>query len=145
MKDYAKSNRDSASSRSDSAWEREEEFLEFLSDVQGQVAKASLELRADFRLEIAPPESIDGDESAPQALSFFICMRKDNFPSGSYCLYTRLEPKVLRAYAGKYEMGKVSTIRELSALYKLDGAGVALQGWLGEVQRLSMDNGPENA
>jgi len=120
------------------AWQGQEDFLEFLSGVQGEVERAGKELGADFRLEVAPPESIDGDRSAPHKLSFFICLRKNDFPALSWCLYTRLDVRSLEAFAGQYDAGKVTTIKELQSLYDPKGAAEALQGWLRELFWLSL-------
>ena len=92
-----------------------------------------------------PPESIDGDESTPHSLSFFICLRPSEFPANSFCLYTRLETRVLRAFAGTYESGKVKTIRELKAMDDLGDARKALDGWLHELFWLSLGKKTEDA
>ncbi len=129
----------------DPAWEGQEEFLEFLSGVQGEVEHIGKELGADFRLEVAPPESIDGDRNAPRNLSFFICLRKNDFPALSWCLYTRLDIRSLKAFAGQYDAGRVTTIKELRSLYDPKGSAGALKGWLREIILLSLDKKTENA
>ena len=139
MQTSAESNR-----REGPAWEGQEDFLEFLSGVQGEVERAGNELGADFRLDVAPPESIDGDQTTPHTLSFFISLGKSGFPALSYCLYTRLDLRALRAFAGQYEAGKVKTIRELERLHDLKGAPEALKGWLRELFRLSLGKKSEN-
>ena len=136
---------DKAVNRRNGGWEAQEDYLEFLSGVETLVNDTGEELGADFRFEISPPESIDGDESAPHSLSFFICLRKSGFPANSYCLYARLEPRGLRAFAGTYENGKVKTKRELKALDDLGSARKALDGWLHELFWLSLADMTENA
>jgi hypothetical protein len=128
-----------------STWEEQEEFLEFLSGVQGEVARISGELGADFRYEISPPESIDGDEGAPHTFSFFISLRKGAFPGAAHCLYARLERSALRAFAGRYDAGRVHTIKELAPMESLKDPDEALRGWLRELMWLSLGQRPENA
>lgn len=123
----------------------EEEFLEFISGVEGEIERIGSELGADFRFEIAPPESIDGDSISPNDLSFFVTLRKDDFPALSYCLYTRLESQALRAFAGQYDAGKVTTIKELSPLYSFDATVKALKGWLSELFWLSLGRRSDSA
>ncbi len=129
----------------DPVWEGQEDLLEFLSGMQGEVELSGKELGAEFRLEVAPPESIDGDRNAPSKLSFFICLRKNDFPAQSWCLYTRLESRSLEAFAGQYDAGKVTTIKKLQSLYDPKGTPKALQGWLRELFRLSLGKKTENA
>ncbi len=127
------------------AWEGQEDFLEFLSGVQGEVERIGEELGVEFRIEVAPPESIDGDRNAARTLSFFICLRTSDFPAMSWCLYTRLDIKSLKAFAGQYDAGKVTTTKELQSLYNPKGSAEALNGWLRELFRLSRGKKTENA